>query len=183
MLMVDHLLEKAPFTRSLFTPCRNPNESGEAEHLAGACLLARREALDAIGLFDEAFHYYFEDVDVCYRLRQAGWRVIYLAEARVVHHGSASFNELSRSEKDAIYFKSLLHYFKKHSSPAKYIVVRLTLGFVLFVGMFERAIFGLMRRRLPYREVRDRTRASLKLLRSILGVETGRDAHGGVSKG
>jgi GT2 family glycosyltransferase len=168
ILMLERLLERNAWTRDALTVCRNPEESGEAEHLAGACLLARREALDAIGLFDEGYYYFSEDVDLCYRLRKAGWGVVYLAEARVTHYGSASFNELGRSERSAIYFNSLLYYFKKHSSRAKYILVRLTLGFVLFLSIFERALLGIMRRRLTNEQVGDKMRANLRLLRSVL---------------
>ena len=91
ILMLEPLLERNAWTRDALTVCRNPEKSGEAEHLAGACLLARREALDAIGLFDEGFYYFYEDVDLCFRLRRAGWGVVYLAEARVTQYGSASF--------------------------------------------------------------------------------------------
>jgi GT2 family glycosyltransferase len=160
ILMLEHLLERNAWTRDAFTVCRNPEESSEAEHLAGACILARREALDAVGLFDESFYFYAEDLDLCYRLRKAGWGILYLAEARVTHYGSASFNQLSQTEKSAIYFRSLLHYFKKHSSPAKYTLVRLTLKLGLFLNMFERALLAVMRRCLTYEEVRDKTRAN-----------------------
>jgi GT2 family glycosyltransferase len=147
ILMLEPLLERNEWTRNALTVCRDPEQSAEAEHVAGACLLVRREALDAIGLFDEGFYYFFEDLDLCRRLIKAGWAVVYLAAARVVHYGSASFRQLSSSDKGATYFKSLLYYFKKHSSVPKYILVRLTLGLTL------------------------KTRASLKLLRTRLSAD------------
>ena len=182
ILMLEPLHERNAWTRNALTVCRNPEKSGEAEHLAGACLLARREALDAIGLFDEGFCYFYEDVDLCYRLRKAGWSLFYLAEARVTHYGSASFKQLSSPEKSAIYFRSLLYYFKKHSSRAKYILVRLTLRFVLSVRLFERALLGVVRGRLTYHGLRDNARASLRLLRSVFTVNTARSAREGSSK-
>ena len=50
----------------------------------------RREATDAVGLFDESFFMFSEETDWCYRFRQAGWRVFFFPGAEVVHVGGAS---------------------------------------------------------------------------------------------
>lgn len=52
----------------------------------GACFLIRREAYQAVGDFDEHFFLYFEDVDYCRRMWDAGWEVHYVAEAEMVHY-------------------------------------------------------------------------------------------------
>lgn len=52
----------------------------------GGCLMVRREAADDVGLMDERFFLYFEDVDWCYRMHQRNWQVVYHPEARVIHH-------------------------------------------------------------------------------------------------
>lgn len=62
----------------------------EAEFLKGAVLLLRREALDAVGGFDERYFMFSEEVDLCYRLRQAGWSTVFTPEAEFVHVGGAS---------------------------------------------------------------------------------------------
>lgn len=56
----------------------------------GALLLVRREAWEAVGGFDEAQWLYAEDLDLCWRLRRAGWSTRYVPSARVVHHVSAA---------------------------------------------------------------------------------------------
>ena len=53
--------------------------------VSGACFLARREAWDDVGGFDESYFMYAEDVDLCWRARRAGWAVAFEPEARVVH--------------------------------------------------------------------------------------------------
>ena len=59
-----------------------------------ACVaLYRRAALDAVGGFDSAFFAYYEDVDVAWRLRAAGWRSVYEARALALHRGSATSSE------------------------------------------------------------------------------------------
>jgi GT2 family glycosyltransferase len=60
------------------------------EYVQGSAMLLRRKALDAVGGFDEQFFMYCEEADVCYRLRQAGWSVLFTPECEFVHVGGAS---------------------------------------------------------------------------------------------
>lgn len=62
----------------------------EADFLVGAVLLVRRAALDEIGVFDERFFMYDDEVDLCYRAHAAGWNVVFWPEAEFVHVGGAS---------------------------------------------------------------------------------------------
>jgi len=62
----------------------------DAEWLGGACLLVRRAAYDEVGGFDESFFLFNEEVDWCYRFRQAGWKVLFDPGAEVVHVIGAS---------------------------------------------------------------------------------------------
>jgi N-acetylglucosaminyl-diphospho-decaprenol L-rhamnosyltransferase len=64
----------------------------EAEYVFGACMLVRREAVDAVGGFDEDFFLMSEEVDWCYRFRQAGWKVLFYPGAEVFHVIGASLN-------------------------------------------------------------------------------------------
>lgn len=57
----------------------------EVDWMLGACLMVRKEAITDVGLMDERFFMYFEDVDWCYRMKQHGWRVIYVADAPMRH--------------------------------------------------------------------------------------------------
>ena len=61
------------------------NQPSVVGWLLGACLLVRRQAISQVGLMDEHFFLYFEDVDWCRRFRQAGWHVYYLPSAEMVH--------------------------------------------------------------------------------------------------
>ncbi len=53
--------------------------------MSGACFLVRRSAFEQVGGFDEAYFMYLEDVDLCWRLGRAGWRVAYVPTAEVTH--------------------------------------------------------------------------------------------------
>ena len=60
-------------------------ESGPVDAVNGAFMLIRRTALDQVGLFDEGYWMYMEDLDLCYRLREAGWVTWYEPSATAVH--------------------------------------------------------------------------------------------------
>jgi N-acetylglucosaminyl-diphospho-decaprenol L-rhamnosyltransferase len=62
----------------------------EVDWLYGPALLVRREAVDAVGLFDESFFMFSEETDWCYRFRAAGWKILFFPGAEVVHVGGAS---------------------------------------------------------------------------------------------
>lgn len=64
--------------------------SRDADFLTGAVLLLRRQALDEVGVFDTSFFMFSEEVDLCYRMRAAGWRVRFDPDSQFVHVGGAS---------------------------------------------------------------------------------------------
>ncbi len=63
------------------------------DHPLGACMLVRRETLAQVGLFDEAYFMYTEEVDWCYRVRRAGWAIWQEPRARVTHVGGAATSQ------------------------------------------------------------------------------------------
>lgn len=92
--------------------CRGPRN--RLNYLCGASLFLRTKALQQVGWLDEGFFFYFEDADLSFRLRQAGWLLTVAPEARVFHHGGGSIG--SQSEQAArLYRISLIRFLKKHS--------------------------------------------------------------------
>lgn len=65
------------------------DEEFEGDWTIGSFLLARREALDAVGGFDERFFLFSEEVDLCLRVRRAGWKVVHVPSLTILHHGSS----------------------------------------------------------------------------------------------
>jgi N-acetylglucosaminyl-diphospho-decaprenol L-rhamnosyltransferase len=66
---------------------------GEVDWVSGSCMLVRRDAFGAVGGFDERYFMYVEDVDLCWRLGRAGWRIGYEPASRVVHAGGVSTDQ------------------------------------------------------------------------------------------
>jgi N-acetylglucosaminyl-diphospho-decaprenol L-rhamnosyltransferase len=100
-----------------------------AEHepawVSGSCMLARRQAIEAVGLFDEAFFLYEEDVDLCVRVRQAGWRILFTPAAEVVHHLGAS---MPQGAAGLAYHRSHLRFYAKHLGPGPRLALRAMLA-------------------------------------------------------
>jgi N-acetylglucosaminyl-diphospho-decaprenol L-rhamnosyltransferase len=78
-----------PWTKAYRRESGGPVEA-PAGWLSGSCLLLRRAAFDAVGGFDPAYFMYFEDLDLCRRLADAGWRSVYVPSAVVEHTGAHS---------------------------------------------------------------------------------------------
>ena len=62
-----------------------PQRPIAVDAISGACMLVRREAIDAVGLLDEGYFLHCEDLDWCMRFRRKGWQVLFVPDARVVH--------------------------------------------------------------------------------------------------
>jgi GT2 family glycosyltransferase len=93
----------------------------------GAALLLRRSALDEVGLFDEDFFLYTEEVDLQFRLHRAGWEVHCFPEVTVVHHES-QLGVLMPARRINEMWRSAHRYWRKHHSPAGARVAALCLG-------------------------------------------------------
>jgi GT2 family glycosyltransferase len=99
---------------------RYPQERGGCapcpiDHPLGACILARRAAVEQVGGLDEAFFMYAEEVDWCLRLRRAGWAIWQVPSARVTRVGGASTSQFRTRMLVALY-QSRLRFFRKHYS-------------------------------------------------------------------
>ena len=85
----------------------------EVDQPMGSCLLISRRALDDIGMFDQDFPIFFNEVDWCYRAGQKGWKVYFTADAEVVHHGAAS-TRLVKAEMVKESHRALRKFYEKH---------------------------------------------------------------------
>jgi len=108
------------------------NEAHEVEQPAAAFWLIRREAWEQIGGFDEGFFpAWFEDVDFCRRLIDAGWKIMFFPQWRVIHRGGLSLERLEYGSFVKIYYSNLLKYWRKHhrvSLPLIWLPVQLGLA-------------------------------------------------------
>ena len=103
----------------------------DVDWLTGACLLLRRGMLDEIGLLDEQFFFNYEDVDVCRRARNRGWRCVYTPDTAVIHHRAVRSVNPEIIERILLEKRrSQLRYYRKHGSiKSFYLIKSLNLAF------------------------------------------------------
>jgi N-acetylglucosaminyl-diphospho-decaprenol L-rhamnosyltransferase len=101
----------------------------ETDWVDGACLLIRREAMEAVGLLDEQYFLYAEELDWCFRVRQAGWRVYALPGVEMLHYQGQSSAQMSDFSLMHL-VETRLRYYRKHHGLAS----ALATSFVYVVG-------------------------------------------------
>ena len=98
----------------------------DVDWVRGAALMVRRETVDEVGLVDEGFFMYSEELDWCRRIRGAGWRVVYLPEAQIIHHEGKS-SEQALAARHVNFQTSKVRYFRKHRGKRAAEALRLVL--------------------------------------------------------
>ncbi|MBI3912355.1 MAG: glycosyltransferase family 2 protein [Armatimonadetes bacterium] len=117
------LFPKNRFVRKYLMDDWTHDQPQEVDWLSGCCLLARREMIEEIGLLDDGFFMYFEDVDWAVRAHRAGWQVLYYPEPLVIH-------EIGRSTDKAVkrmivrHHLSAYRFFTKHYPSTRRPLVR-----------------------------------------------------------
>lgn len=91
-----------------------PTSEYEPEYLIGACQLIRREAIDAAGLLDEHIFYGPEDADFCFRVRNCGFKIVYLPQFSIIHHWKRVTNRNIFTRLALKHTRALFYFYKKH---------------------------------------------------------------------
>lgn len=91
--------------------------SRPVDWVLGACLIVRRELMLTVGLMDEGYFLYVEDIDWARRAWKAGWEVTYYPEARIVHHHLAKSDRALVSGYSWHHLRSMWRYYRKHLAP------------------------------------------------------------------
>jgi len=123
-LFLDHILRWKCFSDAIRANCLlrhwSHDRIRDVDWFLGAFMLARRPHIDRLKGFDEDYFLYGEDLDLCYRVKRAGWRVVFFPDAEVVHVG----NPIWDHERKALVHKALLTFYRKHFSFWEYILLK-----------------------------------------------------------
>ena len=102
----------------------------EIDCLTGAFMFIRKEALDEIGFLDETFFMYGEDIDLCFRIKQAGWKIVYYGKSKITHFKGAS----SKKQKSKLiyeFYRAMYVYYKKHHAHESFFIT----NFIVYFGI------------------------------------------------
>jgi N-acetylglucosaminyl-diphospho-decaprenol L-rhamnosyltransferase len=120
------LLQKSLLNQYFRRKLKKMREKREVGWLSGACILTRRSVLEEAGLFDEDFFLFFEDIDLCRRIKENGWKLIFIPQAKIIHVGGGSTAKLGKLSLYH-YRQSQLTYYTKHGSDLSIFLLRVYL--------------------------------------------------------
>jgi len=130
-IFLDHILRREffpeAFRQKMLLRYWPHDRIREVDWVLGAFMLTRRPLMEKLKGFDEDFFLYGEDLDLCYRIKKAGWRVVFFPEAEVVHVG----NPVWDAERLVRVYDATLMFYRKHFSLPKVIL----LGFLMKVAV------------------------------------------------
>lgn len=128
---------KNRWLRNRYWEQTDTSKTTEISQIPGACLMIRRKTIEEIGLFDERFQLFFEDVDLCYRIKKTNWKLFFVPKINAVHIGAQSIRILPYQELASRFFNSMYLYLKKHHSlimalSAKFLIILDTLLKIIY---------------------------------------------------
>ena len=120
------------------------NQVAEVESLSGCFMCVRRRAIDQIGMLDESFFMYGEDLDWCYRIRSGGWKIVSHPEAEIVHFRGESTRSLPKIRQLYEFHRAMRIFVHKHLSSKRsgVMIALIELGIVIRgVGVYLWRLF------------------------------------------
>jgi GT2 family glycosyltransferase len=111
------------------------NEIHEIDCLTGAFILIRSKTINQVGLLDEKFFMYGEDIDWCYRIKSLDWKIIYYGEAEIIHYKGSSNKEKNKLIYE--FYRSMQIFYNEHYKDKNH----LPINAVIYLGIWS--MFGL----------------------------------------
>ncbi|MCF8241117.1 MAG: glycosyltransferase [Melioribacteraceae bacterium] len=106
------------------------NQSYEVDAISGAFMMMRKETYEKVGGFDPQFFMYGEDLDLCYRIKSAGFKVYYVHETEIIHYKGESTKRSSIDE-TKVFYDAMMIFVRKHLSSS--LLVKLILQFAILL--------------------------------------------------
>lgn len=90
------------------------DEIYEVDCVVGAFMLVRQKTIQEVGLLDETFFMYGEDIDWCYRIKAANWKIIYFSDAKIIHYKGASYSKKQNKRLTYEFYRAMYIFYNKH---------------------------------------------------------------------
>jgi len=139
VLGLSFLFPKSKFFASWRMGYFDHDSSREVDQPMGSALMLRRRALKQIGLMDEEFFMFFNDVDLCYRLKKANWKIYFYPEARAYHLLGASTKRV-KSRMIYLSHRGYYKFLKKHRTKKMDQILLIPFLVLLYIGVVIRII-------------------------------------------
>jgi hypothetical protein len=113
----------------------------EVDSLCGAAMAVRREVISEVGLMDESYIMYGDDIDWCYRIKQAGWKIYYLPEAEIIHFGGRGGSRRQSYRNIFEFHRAMAVFYGKHYSKGHLFLV----NWIIYSGIWLKCAVELSR--------------------------------------
>ena len=115
-------------------------ETIEVDSLCGAAMIVRREIIEDVGLMDEGYFMYGDDIDLCYRIKQAGWKIFYLPHAEMIHYGGKGGSRKQSYRNIFEFHRAMAVFYSKHYSH-KHLFL---LNWIIYIGIWVKCVIALV---------------------------------------
>lgn len=117
----------------------DPDEIAEVEAISGSFMLLRRQVINQVGMLDESFFMYGEDLDWCYRISQSNWKIYYVPLTQIIHFKGES-SKKSPFEQRRLFYEAMRLFVRKHFSRGKALIP----SWFLILAIWIRALFSFL---------------------------------------
>lgn len=116
------------------------DEIGEVDALMGAFMMIPRTVIDKVGMLDEEFFMYGEDIDWCYRIKEAGYKIMYYPKEKIIHYkGSSSKKKKAKTTYE--FHRAMILFYRKHYNDKYNIFVKI----LVYIGVALRMILSMIK--------------------------------------
>ena len=142
-LGIHRILPDNPVTAAYYHRNNAGKGAEEVESISGAALMVKMDVISKVGPLDEGFFLFCEDVDWCIRMREAGYKLYALPEARITHLRGAS---TGGRRMVWVYHKSLFRFYRKHYAPGRFFLVNWLMYLALAARLLVYLVYGRVRK-------------------------------------
>lgn len=149
-LFIEQIWPNNPATRAYLMADFKYDKTQEVDQPMGACMLVRKVILDEVGLFDENSFMFFDEVDLCFRIKKAGWKIFFTPDAEIIHHGGTSIKKWGFHNLSRHWTCSRNYFFKKNYGDTYVILLsvidlaRIIIIALILVALIRLIIKGLL---------------------------------------
>jgi len=111
----------------------------EVDSLCGAAMVVRRDVIDIVGPMDESYFMYGDDIDWCFRIKNAGWKIYYLPEAEIIHYGGRGGSRKQSYRNIFEFYRAMAIFHKKHYSRKNVFL----LNWIVYAGIWIKCAIAL----------------------------------------
>ncbi len=117
----------------------DPDKTIEVDAISGSFMMVRKKTINQVGLLDESFFLFGEDLDWCYRIKQQGWKIVYLPTTKIIHYKGSSTKEAA-FDSIKVFYQAMQIFVKKHSYKGFSVVP----SWILLIGIWFRGGFSFL---------------------------------------